>query len=313
MTIISLFLIVPMATACADFDLLAVLVSTDTSGSVDGVDFSPEDIIGVYEAGDWFMFFDGSEYDLQTGKHDVEAFSLPYTYMFTDTVDSDTRTIYLSFHQNKVKVNGLGQVMGQDVVKFTETISPNQSYTYTRYFDGSDVGLSTVGEKIDGLDIWDEELLDFINEEIGSGSVLPCQAILFISTLGAYSIPAKFTEGGGKLTGDGSDVLLFCATNLGEDTAGIWVGIFKGQEAGMPKNYIDSLAGFAEFFLAFTTPGPFAVDDAFGGHSAVYIYDGEFYGPEIDFQEEGLDAFVDGLHFGAICDEVCLENIDGAG
>ncbi len=309
MTIISLFLIVPMATACAD--LLAVLVSTDTSGSVDGVDFNPEDIIGIYEVEDWFMFFDGSEYDLQTGKHDIEAFSIPY--IFTDTLDSDSRTIYLSFYQNKVKVNGLGQVMGQDVVKFTETISPSQSYTYSRYFDGSDVGLSTVGEKIDGLDIWDEETLDFITEEIGSGPVLPCQAVLFISTLGAYAIPAKFTDGAGKLTGDGSDVLAFCATNLGEDTAGFWVGIFNGQEAGMPKNYIDSLAGYAEVFFTFTTPGPFAVDDAFGGHSAVYGYNDGFVGPEIDFQKIGLDAYVDGLHFGAFCDEECLEEIDGAG
>lgn len=303
LTLISLFFIVPSATACAE--LLAVFVSTDTAGTVDGVDFSPEDILGLTVAGDWFMYFDGSDYELQQGKHDIEAFSLPYLY--TDTLDSDNRTIYLSFYQNKVMVNGLGRVMGHDVLQFTETISPSESYIYSRYFDGSDVGLSTVGEKIDGVDVWDQNFLDFLADEIGGAEFEECQAILFISTLGEYAIPAKFTAGGGKITGDGSDVLAFCATNLGGDTAGYWFGLFSGQEAGMPKNYIDSLAGFAEVFLAFTTPGAFAIDDAFGGHSAVYIYDGEFFGPELDFQEGGLDAFVDGLHLGFLCDAECLD------
>lgn len=300
LTIISLFLIVPMATACGE--LFAILVSTDTSGSVDGVDFSPEDIIGIEEGGDWFMYFDGSEYELQEGKHDIEAFAVRYPYTYT--VDNDSRTIFMSFYQNKVKVNGLGQVMGQDVIQFTETISPSASYSYSRYFDGSDVGLSTVGEKIDGLDVIDGELV----AEITGGE---CLALLSISTLGAYSIPAKFTDGFGKLTGDGSDALLFCATNLGEDTAGYWLRFFVGQDEGMPKNYLDSLAtSYITYAFSFTTPGAFDVDDAFGGHSEVYVYSGDFYGPEFSAADEGLDAFVDALHFHVYCDEEC---IDGAG
>ncbi len=302
LTIISLFLVVPFATACSE--ILNALVSTDTAGIVDGIEFGPEDILAYdVEGEEWSLFFDGSQHELQTGKHDIEAFSLPTVY--SETLDSDSRTIFISFHQNKVKVNGLGQVMGQDIIKFTETLSPSSSYSYSRYFDGSDVGLSTVGEKIDALDVLDGEFAEFISDD-------QCPAILSISTLGAYSIPAKFTDGAGRLTGDGSDVLLFCATNLGEDTAGFWFTAFKGKAAGMPKNYIDSLAGsFLDSFFFFTTPGDFVLENAAGGHSEVYVFDSdEFSGPEFSASEHGLDAFVDALHVAHFCDEDCIDEID---
>lgn len=282
LTIIGLLFIVPLITACGP--IIAVLVSTDTAGTVDGVDFGPEDIL-AFDGSIWSMYFDGSDYELEQGKHDIEAFSLP----ISDTLISDTREIYISFYQNKVMVDGLGMVLGQDVTKFTED---ELGYSYERFFDGSDVGLSTVGEKIDGLEVFP---FDEIVEE--------CAAILFISTLGAYSIPAKFTDGAGKLTGDGSDVLIFCATNVGADTAGFWFGeFFDGQEEGMPKNYLDSLAFLFEG-IGFTTPGAFAVDAAFGGHSEVYGFDGDFFGPEFSAPEEGLTEFVDGLHILSCFDE----------
>jgi hypothetical protein len=260
-----------------------VFVSTNTAGTVDGVDFGPEDILGF--AGDWFMYFDGSDYELEQGKHDIEALSIPGDPF------SDTREIYLSFYQNKVMVDGLGQVMGQDVIKFTETISVG--YSYERYFDGSDVGLSTVSEKIDGL-----EVLPF--EYDG------CAAVLLISTLGEYSIPAAFTFEGDKLKGEGSDTLFFCATNVGpsNDTAGFFGFYVVGSVLGMPKNYTDSISGQCLFdVIWFTTPGAFAVDDAFGGHSEVYGGDpGDFFGPVFSAPDEGLTAFVDGLQFNT-CDD----------
>lgn len=280
-------LIAQLSAAFATPAFPPVLVSTDSAGTVDGVDFGPEDILLYTDwggPGDWSLYFDGSDYELEEGKHDIEAFYAPESY-------DDDREIYLSFYQNKVMVDGLGQVMGQDIIKFTETISPSASYTYTRYFDGSDVGLTTVSEKIDGLDI---------NTYLGNG----CAAYLYISTLGEYSIPAANSGTGSRLRGDGSDILFFCATNLGADTAGFWYPFFDGQEEGMPKNYIDSISSILfivddEFF--FTTPGAFALDSAFGGHSEVYEFDGDFSGPVFSAPDEGLTEQVDGLQ---VWDEV---------
>lgn len=283
LTIISLFLVVPFATACSE--ILSALVSTDTAGIVDGIEFGPEDILAYdVESEEWSLFFDGSEYGLQPGKHDIEAIAFP-------SPTTDPREIYLSFYQNKVKVDGVGAVTGQDVIKFTESTTPSASYSYELYFDGSDVGLSTVGEKIDGLEV-------FLPTESVKGS---CPAALLgISTLGQYSIPAKFAFEGNKLTGDGSDVLLFCATNLGQDTAGFWIKYFDGRDKGMPKNYLSSLSlpiPLSSFPVIFTTPGDFALDDALGGHSDVYAFrNGEFNGPEFRPADTGLTEFVDGLH-----------------
>lgn len=278
--------VTPVFAGC--FTPTALFVSTNSAGTVDGVEFGPEDILSFFGSV-WEMYFDGSNYGLQQGKHDIEAFSISEPI-------SGTREIYMSFYQNKVLVDGLGQVMGQDVIKFTEIVTPSTSFSYERYFDGSDVGLSTVSEKIDGLEVFPSEVED-------------CAAVLGISTLGEYSIPAKFTNGAGKLTGDGSDVLRFCATNVGADTAGFWDRAFDGQELGMSKNTLDSLSLTAPTVseVIFTTPGAFALDAASGGHSEVYLYDGDFSGPEFSAPDEDLTEFVDGLHVVYIFCPICRQ------
>lgn len=63
----------PIIAACAT--PIALFVSTDTPGTVDGVDFGPEDILSFFGS-IWELYFDGSEYGLQPGKHDIEAFSV---------------------------------------------------------------------------------------------------------------------------------------------------------------------------------------------------------------------------------------------
>lgn len=103
-------------------------------------------------------------------------------------------------------------------------------------------------------------------------------------------------------------ILFFCATSLGEDTEGIWFELFpSGMDAGMPKNYLDSLANPLAFAPFFTTPGAFALDDAFGGHSEVYVslFFDEFFGPIFSAPDEGLTAKVDGLHL-LVEEETCI-------
>jgi hypothetical protein len=148
LTIIGLFFMIPFTTACAE--VIGILLSTDTTGSVAGIDFGPEDILG-HDSGGWNLYFDGSYYGLDPTKHDIEAFALPFTV--SETLSTENRTIYIAFYQNKVKVPGLGAVLGQEIIKFTETIT--DGYGFERYFDGTDVGLTEVSEKIDGLEVLD--------------------------------------------------------------------------------------------------------------------------------------------------------------
>jgi len=277
-------LFVGLLLAACTIDIVKLFVSTDTPGTVDGVDFGPEDIL-LWEAssGEWSLFFDGSEHGLQQGKHDLEAISIWL---------SGTTDIYISFYQNKVMVPGLGQVRGQEVIKFTGAGG------YERYFDGSDVGLTTVSEKIDGLEVTPDD-----------GNQFPdCLSLITISTLGEYSIPAKFTNGAGKLTGDGSDALLFCASSLGDETAGVWFTSFDGSTESVPKNYLDSLTLplLEEVTPYFTTPGAFAMDAAFGGHSEVYGMTGSatFFGPVFSAPDEGLTEYVDALSI-PLCPLTC--------
>jgi hypothetical protein len=78
--------------------------------------------------------------------------------------------------------------------------------TFQVYFDGSDVGLSTFGEKIDALGILDD------------GRIL-------ISTTGAAAVPGP---GGTTLKAQDEDVLVFTPTTLGTTTAGSWAPYFDG-------------------------------------------------------------------------------------
>src|SRR5690606_9407294 len=88
----------------------------------------------------------------------------------------------------------------------------------------------------------------------------------------------------------GEDVLGFCMTNAGADTAGVWHLLLDGSAEGMPRNSTDSISfsdGGQTMYL--TTKGNFNVDAAAGGHSMVYKYDfgtGTFSGPVFDAPAE---------------------------
>ncbi len=221
------------AAACVT-DPGAVLVSMQRAGTTaDGLDYSPEDIIAVTDEGsgpEWFTYFDGSEHGL-TPKHALNAFSFNEQLMFTaggsnPTAQDDDLYIpelYMTFRPNSIKVPGIpGRVMGQDIVKYTET-DPSDVGTFEMLFDGSDVGLATAQERIDGLGFWAPETYpDPLYEDA-------CPAgIFFITTQGVYRVPGQ----DGQIVGSGFDVLLFCATNVGPDTAGFWYRVFNNRNYG---------------------------------------------------------------------------------
>jgi len=199
-----------------------------------------------------------------TAKHNINAFSFNELILhdtLTPTVSTDVYTgtveLYLNFSQNQIKVPGItGNVYGQDIVRYdSDWVDgvPVSGYTYSLFFDGSDVGLTTKAEKLDGIAYWPPEYYVPLADDIA----LPydCNAgVLFLTTAGSYRVP---NNQGGFLIGDGSDVLLFCATNVGPDTAGFWFRAFDGSDAGIrPRN-----AGFGVDVYAIDPP---AIDEDSG-------------------------------------------------
>lgn len=246
--------------------------SAATAGTTaGGLAFGAEDILRR-ENDTWTIFFDGSAAGLQP-KNNVSAIHIP---------DPDSDDVYLSFAQNKLpKFPGLGLVQGQDIVHHNGT-------GFNWYFDGSDVGLTTTGERIDSLHILDGSL-----SPIGTD----CAAYLLISTVGTGKVAAA---GGGTLKVQGEDILGFCATNLGTNTTGFWHMVLDGSAEGMPKNSTDSISASDDgTTLYLTTKKAFNVDDATGGHSMVYKFNrttGQFSGPFFSAPANELPQQVDGLH-----------------
>ena len=240
--LLALSILLVAAAACGDPSDMGIFVTMAQPGvTEDGVDYSVEDILGAID-GDpgedgWAKAFDGSDNGL-TPTHNISAFSFEETVSgLTPLEFDDIDTVLLSFAPNRVRVPGIsGWVYGQDLIKFTETninqIGPGE---FEMFFDGSDVGLTTVDEKIDGVTWVTPETL---TQWAGANDVeipVDCNAgVLFLTTQGAYRVPGA---DGKPLRGKGSDVLLFCAFNTGANTAGLWYRVFKGSDVAMsPPN-----------------------------------------------------------------------------
>lgn len=303
------------ATACEPTIFGFFVTMRDEGTTEDGLDYDTNDILFIFPGEPvptWIKIFDGDANGLMP-KHNINAFSfneLIFHDTFSSTVSADIYTgdveLYLNFTQNQIKVPGIDpNVYGQDIVRYEAEWDDSVPlwYEYSLFFDGSDVGLTTKGEKLDGISYWPPEYYEALADDI----VLPydCNAgVLFLTTAGKYRVN---DNQGGFLLGDGSDVLLFCAVNLGPDTAGFWFRAFDGSDAGIfPPNAgygidtfyvatpeIDEESGDVEdldilFWFtpkrAFTSycsaagPSQLSIGGAFGGDDCTA-------GPFVDFEE----------------------------
>ena len=257
----------------------SVFMSANAAGTTgDGLAFGPEDIL-EWDGSTWSLYFNGSDAGLipsGNAKHDINAFAL------ADPAGSND--IFISFAQNARTVPGItGKVDGTDLVVW------GGAY-FLLALDGSDVGLTNLTEeKIDAVHYLPGEASPINGGDCPFGYFL-------ISTAGPGKVP---NHSGGTLNFSGEDVLGFCATQFGTNTAGLWHMVLDGSAQGMPKNATDSLSLSADGnVLYLTTKGAFNVDTATGGHSMVYGYDlvnEEFFGPLFVAADEGLPKKVDGL------------------
>ena len=138
---------VPTATATASPTPIpgndpVIYVSSSSGGNAGGVSFADEDILS-YDTGTgtWAMFIDGSDIGLSgSGSRDVDAF-----YLMGDG------TLLLSF-VSATTIPDVGSVDDSDIVQFTPTSTGTTTAgTFSLYFDGSDVDLTSNGEDVDAI------------------------------------------------------------------------------------------------------------------------------------------------------------------
>ncbi len=252
-----------------------VYLSTTAAGSVGSLSFGPDDIL-LWDGHSWSKWFDGSAAQLTPNgraKHNISALWIP------DTAGND---VVMAFAQNARFVPGVsGKVSGMDLVWWDGS-------AFSLWFDGQDVGLNVLTtEKIDALHVLPGNL-----SPIGNS----CQYYLLISTAGNGQVP---NYSGGNLRFNGADVLGFCMTNSGTNTAGLWHRVLDGRAEGMPAQSLVNLSASGDGqVLYLTTRATFHVDSATGGHSMVYRYDfatKEFSGPFFSAPANGLNRAVNGL------------------
>jgi uncharacterized protein YjiK len=176
-----------------------LLVSTTGSFSVPGLSGKDEDVIeltpgllGATTTGTWSMYFDGGNFGLDTSGEDVDAVEL------------------LANGHVLISTRGLVSVTGvsgedKDVLEFTPGAN-----TWAMYFDGSDVGLTTSGEDVDGI-------------ALGGSNI-------YLSSAGLFSVTG--------VAGADEDVFVFTPSTLGSNTTGTFSSTlyFDGSLLGLAGN-----------------------------------------------------------------------------
>ncbi len=120
-----------------------------------------------------------------------------------------------------------------DIVKLT--VSSTGSYSYSLYFDGSDVGLTNSSEDLDAFTI------------LADGRIV-------MSTSGAVAVPG--------VSGASNDLLAFTPTTLGDTTAGTWSAFLRGSTVRIPTTTagnIDAVEVLADGSIVVSTAGSFTV------------------------------------------------------
>ncbi|MEM8716115.1 MAG: hypothetical protein AAGE92_10115, partial [Cyanobacteria bacterium P01_G01_bin.4] len=113
-------------------------VSFGTNGTVDGLSFSDEDILAFdLVTNQCELLFDGSDVGLDVNLDSVHV--------------SDDGSILFGV-KRPTTLAGIGAVDDSDIVRFTPTSTGSNTVgSFEVFFDGSDVGLTTNGEDIDGF------------------------------------------------------------------------------------------------------------------------------------------------------------------
>jgi hypothetical protein len=214
-----------------------------------GAPFDDADIYS-WDGTNFARVFDGSAAGLP-GNADIDALLV---------VDADT--FYMSFLANAT-LPGIGTVADEDIVLY-------DAGSWSLYFDGSDVGLTTTAEDIDAFEI------------LGDGSAV-------ISTSGNGIVP-----GVGAFN---DEDLLRCAGSFGPATSCTWSVYFDGSDVALTagSENVDGVSVSGSIYLS--TTGNFGVTGLAGQNVDVFACNGPTTGPNTACSNFSLyfDGSVDGV------------------
>jgi uncharacterized protein YjiK len=209
--------------------------SLRAKGTVGGLTAANEDIIFFDGTASFSLAFDGSDVGLASSR--LDAFSW---------LDADS--LLLSLDADGAVLNGI-TVDDSDILRFdASSLGTTTTGTFTLYFDGSDVGLTTNAHDVDAVEL------------LGDGRIL-------ISTRGkvvVQNVPAGRDE----------DLLAFTPTSLGGDTAGTFAMHFEGSDVGLLDSTedVDAAAVEANGDIYLSTTGVFSVTGVSGDDEDVFIF-----------------------------------------
>ncbi|MGA0173879.1 MAG: hypothetical protein ACO3NL_09585, partial [Phycisphaerales bacterium] len=226
------------ATVMPDGDILVVLT---TSGTLPGLvggpsddSFKPHDILrftptalGEETAGAWSFFFDGSDVGLSASSTQIRALAL-----------LDDGGIVIGCNTGG-SLPGVGDFSGHDLIVFDATsLGANTAGSFSPYFRGGDVGLSTNGERLD---------FAFVNAD----------GMLLLSSRSSFSVT-------GSISGGRADLLGFFPDSLGDNTTGTFGIFMTAAEAGLSGS-TDVRGGFVLYPVVPLMPRPDPGDGGDGG------------------------------------------------
>jgi len=261
--------------------LATFYLTTLKAGNVRGLAYSPGDILRydnalAYSPGDilrydnavaaWSVYFDASDVGI--------------TKALSDFAILEDGSLLLAFKARMKLLDQAGvpfTVDAQDIARFvpSQTGATTAGY-FEPYFDGSDVALSTSGEKIDAL------------------AVRP-DGTLLISTSGAATVK----NGNQSIKAADEDLLAFTPSSLGTTTAGVWQLAFDGSTlAGMAVEDVTSAwYDGATMTLYVTVMNNFNVKGVTGtSRTVLAVAPGGVVSAYWDAAAAGYPALIDGLH-----------------
>jgi hypothetical protein len=213
-------------------------LSFTAPGTAGAVTFGDEDVVAHGDA--FSLVFDGSGEGL-AGNADVDALEIlgPGNFLLSFNRDAGTAV-----------PDGVGVVDDSDIVEF-------DNGTFSLYFDGSDVGLTTNAEDVDAVEL------------LATGE-------LAVSTDGDPVVP-----GVSNPTPKDEDLLRFTPTGLGATTAGSWALWFDGSDVGLAQNGedTDGAALSPGGDLVLSTQGSFTVPGVSGSDEDVFVCGSPVFGP----------------------------------
>lgn len=217
-----------------------VHLATNTAGTVGGVNFEMGDILTYDGYNDtWSLYFDASAVGITSPLNDFVLMS------------DGSILLAVGARTTLTGPSGSFKLQPWDIARFVPSdLGSNTAGDFELYFDGSDVGLTRAGEKIDALTIQPN-------------------GTLLISTYGTATVSVN----GSNIRAQDEDLLAFKPTKLSNDTQGTWEIALDGTKVpGMRAEDVTSAwydSATQDYYLTVTSN--FSINGAGGTNQSILV------------------------------------------